>query len=307
MVYNDNGVLKKGGSIMVKKLIVMLLSLVLLLSFVTIVSAEERADMDKTKYADALNSLGLFLGTDRGYELDEPLTREQAITLIVRFMGEEEFALKENYVHPFDDVSEWASPYVGFAYAKGITKGISITELGASDHVSENQFMTFLLRLIGYVDGKDFNWETPYALGKAVNIVPDIIPQSTPFLRGDAVVFCWRLLNIECADNSGTLGAQLMKDGVYSEEAFKKAEDISVKGKAAVEAEESKSTVTSGGGGRGGSSGGSSSGGSSSGGGSSGGGSSGGGSSSGGNESSGNTTPTSGNSSRNETEDVPLE
>ena len=181
--------------------------------------------MDKEPYAEALNRLGLFLGTEEGYSLEDSLTREQAITLVVRFLGAEEAALEENASHPFTDVADWASPYVGYAYTNGITKGVSAARFAADNAVTEPQFMTFLLRLLGYVDGTDFTWDAPYALAEEVGMVPDDQPQSTPFTRGCAVVLCWRLLTIQTIQGD-TLAERLMDAGVFTGKEWKDAQVI---------------------------------------------------------------------------------
>lgn len=54
--------------------------------------------------AEALKTLGLFQGTNKGFELEKTLTREQAITLIVRLLGAEAEAKEKNPEHPFTDV-----------------------------------------------------------------------------------------------------------------------------------------------------------------------------------------------------------
>ena len=58
--------------------------------------AEEQAEM--------LKALGLFIGTNNGFELHRHLTRTEAAALIVRFMGEEKNALAQINKHPFKDV-----------------------------------------------------------------------------------------------------------------------------------------------------------------------------------------------------------
>ena len=207
-----------------KRLLCLLMAAALLCTL-PVALAEERGDMDKEPYADALNRLGLFLGTEEGYSLENSLTREQAITLVVRFLGAEETALEENNPHPFTDVAGWASPYVGYAYTNGITKGVSAARFGADKAVTEPQFMTFLLRLLGYEDGTDFTWDAPYALAEEVGMVPDDQPQSTPFTRGCAVVLCWRLLTIETLQGD-TLAERLMDAGVFTSKEWKDAQAV---------------------------------------------------------------------------------
>ena len=52
----------------------------------------------------------------------------------------------------------WAKPYVNFAYENDLTKGVSADKLGANDAVTAAQYLTFVLRAMGYVSGEDFDW-----------------------------------------------------------------------------------------------------------------------------------------------------
>ncbi|NLD87238.1 MAG: hypothetical protein GX633_03155, partial [Clostridiales bacterium] len=65
-----------------------------------------------TKYADALKAMGLFRGTNSGYELDRAATRVEAIVMLIRILGEENNALSFKGTHPFTDVPSWANCYV---------------------------------------------------------------------------------------------------------------------------------------------------------------------------------------------------
>jgi hypothetical protein len=69
-------------------------------------------------YANFLNKLGLFRGSDHGYELDRTLNRDEAAVMIVRLMGAEDEVLSGIYNTPFDDLDDWARPYI--VYGKNI-------------------------------------------------------------------------------------------------------------------------------------------------------------------------------------------
>ena len=60
--------------------------------------AEDKTDVNT---ADALNELGLFLGTGNGYALEKSLTRAQGVTLLVRMIGMEETAAKGVYENKY--------------------------------------------------------------------------------------------------------------------------------------------------------------------------------------------------------------
>ena len=102
--------------------------------------------------ADALYSLGLFLGTNKGYELNNSLTREQSAMLLVRMLGALETAEAGSYTHPFTDVAPWASKVVAYAYANEYVKGYSATKYGGADTVTDFQYLTIVLRVLGYTD-----------------------------------------------------------------------------------------------------------------------------------------------------------
>lgn len=149
-----------------------------------------------TSPADRLYTLGLFQGTGTDaegkpvYDLHIKPTRQVAITMLVRLLGKEKEALSSPVDHPFTDVDAWASPYVGYAYANGLTKGISDMEFGSHDLLSANQYITFILRALGYSDVLgDFRWDKPTELSEKIGLTGDAYKNnSAPFFRGDVVV-----------------------------------------------------------------------------------------------------------------------
>ena len=215
--------------------------------------------------ADALNSMGLFLGTGEGYELDRPLQRSESITLLVRLLGKDAAAQNGNYAHPFDDVADWLKPYVSYAYENGLTKGVSDKSFGSAVEMDRAQYLTMVLRALGYTDGgedPDFTWDKPFALAKEVGLVAN---ETATVTRGDAVEIFWKALSATPKGESKAFVKALIADGAFTQSAYDAAAKIQKNGKT--------TTPTSGGSVGGGSSkpsGGSSSGGSSSGGSSSG-------------------------------------
>lgn len=93
-----------------KSCVAVLLLLAMLLSCVPALAAGSSHSYTTLQKAEALKTLGLFQGTNKGFELEKTLTREQAITLIVRLLGAEAEAKEKNPAHPFTDVLAWASP-----------------------------------------------------------------------------------------------------------------------------------------------------------------------------------------------------
>ena len=146
--------------------------------------------------ADILYGLGLFKGTgtdSKGlptYDLEVAPTRQVAITMLVRLLGKEKEALSNTWHHPFDDVDSWANPYVGYAYSKGLTYGVSKMKFGSRDLVTTNQYITFVLRALGYNDNEgDFKWDNPTILSNEIGLtINEYNDNSAPFLRGDVAI-----------------------------------------------------------------------------------------------------------------------
>ena len=133
---------------------------IVMLVFGSSVSAVSVSNND---YATDLYSIGLFKGTEIGFELDRVPTRLEGAVMFVRLLGGEEEALSENYLHPFSDVPSWGNPYVGYLYHYKLTNGISDTEFGTYRQLGANEYITFGLRALGYSDsGPDaqFSWNS---------------------------------------------------------------------------------------------------------------------------------------------------
>ena len=159
---------------MKKKLLSLFLALTLALSLAApawAATPEEAQDS-----AQLLYNLGLFQGSGTNedgsprFALERAPTRAEAVTILARLLGAEEAAQAQTWTTPFTDVPDWAQSYVGYAYAKGYTTGVEPTRFGSSTPVSTAQFLTLLLRALGYEDGKDFTWSTPWTLTDQLGI-----------------------------------------------------------------------------------------------------------------------------------------
>ena len=156
---------------------------VLFIVFVTaflLITTAAALDMTEVRvHADTLYSLGLFKGTGIDaagrpkFEFTRVPNREEAVTLLVRLLGKEHEALAGEWETPFTDVSDWAKPYVGYAYANKLTSGTSVTTFGGDTPVAANQYITFVLRALGYSSGSDFDWKTPWELAHKLGLCED--------------------------------------------------------------------------------------------------------------------------------------
>ena len=112
------------------------------------------AQYDNT-YADALHELGLFSGTDKGYELENDATRVQIAVTFTRLLGQETKAIAQKNAHPFSDVPAWASDCIGYLYESYLVNGVSDKAFGSNNKATPAQFCTMLLRALGYSDSSD--------------------------------------------------------------------------------------------------------------------------------------------------------
>ena len=167
--------------------------------------------------ADALYNMGLFQGTDLGYELDQPATRIQALIMLIRLMGQEDEALASNYEFPYHDVPAWAAPYVGYAFRFGLTDGMSATSFGPNEACTAQMYATFLLRALGYDDlgARDFTYDDAVDFALERDVVDTYCLPGEVFLRDNMVAMSYTALAADpkdgaqetllerlCADNS---------------------------------------------------------------------------------------------------------
>lgn len=184
------------------------LVLITILSISTIAFAEV-----DTNYADTLYELGLFKGTDKGYELEKTLTREESATILVRLLGEEQKIKKSDFKEIFSDINSdrWSFAYVMYCYENEITKGTANNTFSPDLPISADQFVTLVLRLLGYT-----SVEPSTALEKAITYnlinskVARELEQSDIFTRENMVYIVYRSLKTPMSN--GTILAQHLAD-----------------------------------------------------------------------------------------------
>lgn len=199
--------------------VAVLLLLAMLLSCVPAIAAGGSRGFTTQQKAEALKSLGIFQGTNKGFGLESTLTREQAVTLIVRLLGAEAEAKEKSPEHPFTDVWAWASPYVGYGYQNGLVKGMGASTFGYGQLVTEAQFLTMLLRVLQYEDGTDFTWRKSAELAGQLGL--PVVGDARDYTRGSAVEVIWALLRLTFKSGTQTLAELLIEKGVFTEKAYR--------------------------------------------------------------------------------------
>ena len=170
-----------------------------------------------------LSKLGIFIGSDIGFELYRPLTRAEAGILLVRAMGMEKESLVQSNEHPFTDVPWWADKQIGWLYQNNITAGVGGGLYGSEQSVDYWQFATFLSRACSGED--DFvaagvGYALEQSLCEGNSSMSGAVPPSG-FDRCDAVGLLTRFLGCNYTVNkqeSLTVAQHLVRKGVFSAE-----------------------------------------------------------------------------------------
>ena len=202
------------------------LALLLMLSMVLVtVSVPAAAYTPKyTNYAEALYDLGLFQGAGTNadgtpdFALDETVTREQAVVMLLRLLGQEEDALAYTGRYPFTDVPEdhWARPYIAYAYACGYTSGMTFSQFGLGEPATVNMYLTFILRALGYSDTNgDFYYSGATTRAVSLGIIPaGVYDGNSALYRDDCAYICFNALMQPMANRIQTLARYLSNMGV---------------------------------------------------------------------------------------------
>lgn len=203
-----------------------IISLTLLTAFLLSIccSVAYGASNEALNSAQKLNSYGLFNGVGVNsdgtpdFDLDRAPTREEAITMLVRLLGKESVAKTGQWSSPFADVAEWAKPYVGYAYSKGLTNGMTATTFGGKQTVTAAQYITFVLRALGYSSSTDFSWDSPWELSESLYLTNgNYTSQTKNFLRGDVAIISASALDVKVKGTETTFLSRIIENGVTME------------------------------------------------------------------------------------------
>ncbi len=214
---------KQGVSIMKKWIAVLLCAA--LCAFLPMGNGVYAQKTDAEHYAALLHNIKLFYGNENDYGLSSVATRAESVAMVLRIRGDEKAALSENCDQPFCDVPDWAKNYVGYAYQNNIASGIDATRFGSDNAVTANQYVTFILRALGYSDSDgDFSWDQAISFSKKISLISSDLARELSageFTRDKMVTLSYLALSQPLKNSKATLSSVLIEKGAAAEGAVR--------------------------------------------------------------------------------------
>ena len=156
-----------------------------------------------------LQSLGIILGDQDGNLMeDADWKRQDVAVLLSRLLGQEEEAKNTPKSHTYADVrGTYYDGYLSWARENGYMIGHSDTEFGFDDPITVKEFLTVILRALGY--DPDFSSGEVEELAVELGLVEEGTDFSANAKRGDTYVIIVTALDTEVAGTGQKLGTVL--------------------------------------------------------------------------------------------------
>lgn len=108
-----------------------------------------------------MKKLGVFQGNGNNMNWGGTLTRVEAVTILLRLLGQEEEAkAAAAWDCAFTDVPQWALGYVNLAHKQGMVKGVAPGIFNPNGLCGAQEFSLMILRLTDHTEGTDYAWST---------------------------------------------------------------------------------------------------------------------------------------------------
>ncbi len=194
-----------------KKIIVILLVLSMLLSLLVPIIANAEPEDIFLSSGKALKALGVLVGNENGdLMLNDKLKRQDMVVLMSRLYNKEDsartFLLKPSFT---DITNKFYEPYIKWAVDKGLIVGMNESTFGFNQLVTVKQFMTVLLRALGYEEEAKL-WDTVPELANTLGIMKglELNPDSS-LTRGQMAVMTLNTLKLTIKGSTMTLAEKL--------------------------------------------------------------------------------------------------
>jgi len=212
----------------IKKLISLILSITVCMALFAGAVYADTSSIDIDEMAAALNRLNILQGSNGDYMLYDNLQRAQAVALIIRMLGKENYVKEhagelKNTIYPDVPESAWFAPYVGYSTKTNIVGGNLDGTFTPLKNVTEKEFLKMVLCALGYEYGEDFNWSSVYQMAYEVGIVTDEsyserTDDDTDYLRSQAIEVLYRALNTYKKGTQTKMILTLVEEGAFTSE-----------------------------------------------------------------------------------------
>ncbi len=166
---------------------------------------------------DGLKLLGVVSGTNAGYDLQRPATRDESIVLLTRLLGEGAAAESYTGTSPFKDLT-WGANFVNYAYSKNYTSGTSATTFSPSNTTTAEMFCTYVLKALHYNSDTDFVWTNSLDFAQSVGVFTpaEVAGFKKSFLRDEMYYMSYYALFAKLKGTETTLLEHLVSIGALS-------------------------------------------------------------------------------------------
>lgn len=135
-----------------KRALGLALASIMVVGVMVVSTSASYEDVDGSHNMEAieiLQTVGIMVGNDKGeFNPDAKVTRNEMAVIMTRLLGLDYDRYRG--VNEFNDVPDWAAPYVGACVAGGVTVGIGDKLYGGADDVTAVQASLMILRALGY-------------------------------------------------------------------------------------------------------------------------------------------------------------
>ena len=197
---------KKGLKNIMKKILVLLITGILILSSLPVYAAPEYTD----EAVNLLAELSIMQGDPSGdMRFSSLVSRAECAKIVVAASAYRDSVATGSKTSPFSDVpyTHWASPYITVGIKNGLCKGYLDATFRPQATVLYEEAATMLLRILGYTD-EDFGSSWPDGqIGIAKNIgILDNVDKTTgdALTRRDIAAMVYNTLNAKQKGGQGT-------------------------------------------------------------------------------------------------------
>jgi len=178
-------------------------------------------DLDENDAAMRLYYLGMLTGSGSKpgggieFSLSKGLTRVESAVFAVRLLGAEPEATRIHYAHPFEDVPDWASDYVGYLYRCGLLNDLAKAgSFGPGTSESIDRFMSYMLYALGYDMRYDMTPAEAAEAARSINLC--VTEKDAPLTRGGAVCAMYNTLRTTMKNSERVFSDILVESGAIS-------------------------------------------------------------------------------------------